>query len=248
MEMKLIERITYVTYWINIIAVVLYFIGLPVSIIIAPEVFNEIAANKGHNTYNYLLTILAFIVFGHWVYCLWFLFKYDRYSKSIFPLIFFNALYAPIYYYRVKIKKRPLRNKIHKPQQGIVNTEESIKEEDFSILTKDSILESLHLWSSVSEQLRLREFYSSKEVSCELFDYWSSYVLTDDEILTEVFSVKGKEFLEEFNNAIASVESKYNNDFPEIEKFIETEDWKSLNALAKKVIEKIERENAVGNN
>ena len=52
--------------------------------------------------------------FTNWINCIVFLFKYDRYSKSLIQLFIINALYAPIYYYRVKILKRPLRNSIDK--------------------------------------------------------------------------------------------------------------------------------------
>jgi hypothetical protein len=70
------------------------------------------------NNYPYPIQILInTLLLFHLGYCVWFLIKFDRYSKSIFLLGFFNLLYAPIYFYRVKIKKRPLRNKSNKPTQ-----------------------------------------------------------------------------------------------------------------------------------
>jgi hypothetical protein len=46
------------------------------------------------------------------VYNIYFLFKYDKYSKSIIPLFLFNIIYSPYYYYRVKIKRKNLMNEL----------------------------------------------------------------------------------------------------------------------------------------
>ncbi len=110
--MKLIDRIAYITFWINILFILIMFV-LPVITLNIPGLFEKFTANNGMNIYNLPFQILSFAVIFHWGYCIWFLFKYDRYSKSIILLFFLNALYAPIYYYQVKIKKRPLKNKIN---------------------------------------------------------------------------------------------------------------------------------------
>lgn len=47
-----------------------------------------------------------------WFYNMQFLFRKDRYSKSIIPLLILSFIYSPIYFYKVNIKKRPLINEI----------------------------------------------------------------------------------------------------------------------------------------
>jgi len=98
---------------------------LPFIAIISTDFFDKLFFNKDKTLLISIVTPLNFILIFHWGYCIWFLFKYDRYSKSIFPLFFLNVFYAPIYFYRVKIKKIPLRNKIIEPDKQTV-TENSI--------------------------------------------------------------------------------------------------------------------------
>jgi hypothetical protein len=61
--MKLIDRITYITFGINIVAILFYFIGLPIIVMTVPDAFDKITANKGHNPYNIAMTIVSMIVF-----------------------------------------------------------------------------------------------------------------------------------------------------------------------------------------
>jgi hypothetical protein len=75
-----------------------------------------------------------------WIYNIVFLFRYDRYSKSIFFLFIFNILYSPIYFYSVNFKKRPLVNKI-KTEPIIGNTiqlENYENEDDFERDSKNN--------------------------------------------------------------------------------------------------------------
>jgi len=109
--MKQSDKIGYITFWINIVALFIWFSIIPVSIIF-PGLFEKVLANNGVNPISITLYIIFLGAAFHWSYCIWFLLKFDRYSFSIVPLFFLNALYAPIYFYRVKIKGRPLRNKI----------------------------------------------------------------------------------------------------------------------------------------
>ena len=69
-------------------------------------------------TIYYFLVIPAIFL---WFYNMQFLFRKDRYSKSIIPLLIFSFIYSPIYYYKVNIKKRPLINEI-KSEPVIVHT------------------------------------------------------------------------------------------------------------------------------
>ncbi len=110
--MKLIDKIAFALFIVNLIFLITVVL-LPFFALFFPETFDKVFFSDNRSMFNMVATPLNMIIFLFWGYCIWFLLKYDRYSKSIFPLFFLNAIYAPIYYYRVKIKKRPLRNKIN---------------------------------------------------------------------------------------------------------------------------------------
>ncbi len=174
------------------------------------------------------------------------LFKYDRYSKSVFPLFFFSVIYAPIYYYRVKIKKRPLRNRIINPVEPVTE-DHSISDSEFISLTRENIIQVLNLWASKTEQLELRKSMPKNEVTSELFDYWCDYSMTDSEVLRETFKSEELQILSVFNKEICSVENKHYREFPDIEEFQETSEWNSLRQLAQDITRKLNKENTVGN-
>lgn len=102
MNMKLIDKVTFVLWIMNIIGI----IAVPFLMIFYS---NEVINLTIYLTLFYIIwTPIAIL----WIYNLYFFFVYDRYSPDIIFLFFFNAFYSPIYYYKVKIKKRQLRNKI----------------------------------------------------------------------------------------------------------------------------------------
>lgn len=113
--MRIKKRVIHICFLINAfqsLSFILLFIGIiPLAIIFPdfPKTFFGLFKNKMilgiHST-------VTFCSFFNWIYCLRFWYKYDRYSTAIFPLIFPHVLYAPFYYYQVKIKKRPLKNEI----------------------------------------------------------------------------------------------------------------------------------------
>jgi len=111
--MKLLDKFVFASFLIHTFLIVFIFVGIPVMAVAGFDIFSKITENSGYNLYNLSLSLLSPFPFFHWIYCIWFLFKYDRYSASIFPLFLFGGIYAPIYYFRVKIMKRPLRNKIN---------------------------------------------------------------------------------------------------------------------------------------
>jgi hypothetical protein len=236
--MKLIEKIAYITFGINILFVIFSFIILPVTIITVPDFIELLIAKKGQYILILTLTILNIGTTFHLVYCIWFLFKYDRYSKSIIPLFILNIFYAPIYFYRVKIKKRPLRNKIKEPTKQ-TNNETSIVESDFKSLTRDSILVILELWSSSREQLELQKLQPDFNVSEDLFLHWSELYVVDSEIIKESFSFDELNQLAKFNNLIKESSEKLNGNIPMLKDFIDTDVWRDLNSLAKLTLNEI---------
>lgn len=112
-NLEMNRSITDVFFYSNILFLILCFIGFPFFFLNYRDIFLEVMFEDRLNVIKSIFFFLNILSFANWIYCLVFLFKNDRYSKSIIPLFFINALYAPIYYYRVIIKKRPLRNKIN---------------------------------------------------------------------------------------------------------------------------------------
>ncbi len=242
--MKLVDRITYFTFGINIAAILFYFIGLPIIVMTIPDAFDKITANKGQNPYNIAMTVVSMIVFFHWIYCIWFLFKYDRYSKSIFPLFFLNAIYAPIYFYRVRIKKRPLRNKINKPKLDIETEDRSITDEEFDDLTRNNVFGVIDLWASEKSQLDYQKDVPIAQVSSELFCQWEDFYYPDSNDFKQAFDKIELETLAEFDKALNDTADKTPDNPPSIEEFIKTQEWIDMN---KKAIEIKNKLNTVGN-
>ncbi|MFA5514049.1 MAG: hypothetical protein WDA17_03920 [Sphaerochaetaceae bacterium] len=235
--MKLIEKIAYISFWINIFFVIFVYVGMPILFINVPDFFETWTANKGRNPLNTTFSILSLAVFFHWGYCIWFLFKYDRYSKSIFPLFFLNAIYAPIYYYRVKIKKRPLRNKIIKPKEIETDTEDqSISEDEFIKLNRENIIGLLKLWSSKEEQLEYQKSFPIAQVSSELFEQWDDFYTADSEVLSEAFNEHELDLLNKFDSELTDIGEKLKGETPQIEEFIKTSEWQKMNLLAQKIL------------
>ena len=230
--MKLIDKIPYVTFWINIVAILFYFIGLPIIVMTIPDSFDKIIVNKGQNPYNMALTFVSMILFFHWIYCIWFLFKYDRYSKSIFPLFFFNFIYAPIYFYRVRIKKRPLRNKINKPNQDIETEDMSITDEEFIDLTRNNVFGVIDLWASEKSQLDYQKDVPIAQVSSELFCQWEDFYYPDSSDFGQAFDKTELGILAEFDKALNETADKTPGNPLPIEEFIKTRAWIDMNIKA----------------
>ena len=241
--MKLLDKIVFASFIINLIFLISVIL-MPIFALTFPETFDRIFFSKDRTTFNLIVMPLNLIIFFFWGYCLWFLFKYDKYSKSIFPLFFLNALYAPIYYYRVKIKKRPLRNKINKPTKETETKGKSISEEEFIDLTRNNVFGVIDLWASKESQLEYQRNVPIAQVSDELFCQWEDYYFPASDDFRQIFNPTELKLLSEFDetlNAIADITPK---NLPLIDEFIETEEWKTMN---KKAIEIKNKLNTVGN-
>ncbi len=232
--MKLIDKITYITFLINIFALLFYLIVMPAIAMTNPNLLFKLTENQGLNPYNFAMTLLSMTVFFHWGYCIWFLFKYDRYSKSIFPLFFLNAFYAPIYYYRVKIRKRPLRNKIR--TETVEQVDNGMNESEFIELTRKNIIGVIQLWSSKEEQLDYQKSVPFAQVSNELFGQWDDFYTPDTEVIKEAFSSTELELLSKFDIRLTEIAKVLHGNIAYIDTFIETTEWKELNLLATEIL------------
>lgn len=244
--MKWIDKIAYLSFWVTIIFDVFMFFGMPILFMNMPNFMDYMTYKNGLNPYNVTYTILNYLVFFHWGYCIWFLLKYDRYSKSLIPLLFLSVIYSPFYFYQVKIKKRPLKNEINKPTES-QSEDYSISDSEFIELTRDNIINVLNLWASKTDQLELENSIPKDEIARELFDYWCDYSMADSDVISESFNPKEIDLLSEFDMQISNIENKYKGEFSDIEEFQKTPDWNSLNQLAKDITKKLNKENTVGN-
>jgi len=232
--MNLIEKLAYISFWINTIFVLFLFVGMPILFINVPHSLDLLTA-KGINPFKITFSIAQIAVVFFWIYCIWFLFKYDKYSKSILPLFFLNVIYAPVYYYRVKIKKRPLRNKINWTE-GHQQEDHSITETEFKKLTRENIIEILKLWASKEEIIEYQNSNPTAQVSSDLFEQWNDFYTPDSEIMNESFTQQELDLLEKFDSQLMETAKKFNGEIPQIKDFIETTDWYKLNSLAKKTL------------
>ncbi|MCE4564480.1 hypothetical protein INQ51_09170 [Maribellus sp. CM-23] len=241
--MKLLDKIVFAAFIVNLIFLISVFL-MPIFALSFPETFDSIFFSKDRTIFNLIVMPLNLIILFFWGYCIWFLFKYDRYSKSLLPLFFFNVLYAPVYYYRVKIRKRPLRNKINKPTEEIASKGKSISEEEFIDLTRNNVFGVIDLWASKESQLEYQRNVPIAQVSNELFCQWEDYYFPASDDFRQTFNSTELKLLSEFDetlNAIADITPK---NLPLIDEFIETEEWKTVNNKAIEIKNKL---NTVGN-
>ena len=233
--MKLIDRIVFTTYWITIIFILTVFVLMPIIFINVPDSFKIFTENNRMNPYYLTFSIISFAVIFLWGYCLWFWYKNDKYSKSIFLLLLFSWVYAPIYYYRVKIKKRPLRNKLKIKEQK-KQEYKGIDEKEFIELTRENIISVLQLWTSKEKQLEYQNSSKESQVSYDLFEQWNDFYTPKAEVMKQAFDENELELLEIFDKKITEKAKDLNNSIPELNEFVETSEWKELNLLSERIL------------
>lgn len=73
----------------------------------------------------------------------------------------------------------------------------------------------------------------------ELFQQWENCYQIDVKIIEEAFKDSEKELLKTFDKAIMTCGEKLGGDFPGIEAYHTTNDWKTLNRLAVEILKAI---------
>jgi hypothetical protein len=202
-----------------------------IPLIVFPDFFLQGTKNDGLGFYTGLLYVIGILSFAHWIYCLWFLSKFDRYSKSLIPLILLNGLYAPFYYYQVKIKKRPLMNGCQDPKP-MVRNENQIEENDYAELTRTRLIEIIEMWSSSDEQLKYQEANPEINLTEELFAQWNDFHLSEGKLLSELFDFKQKVAVKHFDKLLNEIEYSLKGYYPKLMDFIGTPEWNAINALS----------------
>lgn len=158
-----------------------------------------------------------------WIYCIWFLNKYDKDSNSLILLLFLNIYYVPFYLFRIqRIKK----------ENAIKAISEEIYDSEFIEMSRSGIIETLEFWTSKEKQLDYQKSESDVNLSQELFKQWNNVYRIDNKIVKEAFIDSERELLRTFDNSIVTVSEKFNDYFPGIAEFQNTNDWEVLNKLA----------------
>lgn len=112
MRKNLFDKILFFCFYINILFLLLPFFVFILAIIDSEFVF-EFLFNSNNDIFVLVNRLIIPIpVLFLWAYNIWFAYKYDRYNKAVFFLIFLSFIYSPYYYYQIKIKRRPLNNEM----------------------------------------------------------------------------------------------------------------------------------------
>ncbi len=212
------------------------FVGLIPIVLVSKKLENGLFEIIGSVTFMYVFNGLTFFSFINLIYCIRFWYKNDKYSKAIFALLFFNALYAPFYYYQVIIKKRPLKNKIDSPNIDTEKYENSIDQKDFVEVIRKNIFEIIELWSSKDKQLDYQDSVPIADVSSELFCQWADSYTPEFIDFREAFNTVELGLLSEFDKEFNIILERTPNRLPEIREFVKTEEWKILRDKAEKVL------------
>ncbi|HLN53656.1 MAG TPA: hypothetical protein VK212_08100 [Lentimicrobium sp.] len=182
--------------------------------------------------FDYIFPVLLGIGMILWFYCIWFLNKYDKNTNRLVMLLFLNIYYVPFYLFRIRRIKKENRIKA---------LSEEIYDSDFIEMSRNSIIETLDLWASKEKQLKFDKADNETNFTKELFQQWETVYRIDNKIIGEAFNSLETELLITFDKSITISDEKFRNDFPDINEFQNTNDWKVLNQLAIEITKEIKK-------
>ena len=158
-----------------------------------------------------------------WIYCIWFLNKYDKNTNRLIMLLILNIYYVPFYLFRIRRIKKENRIKA---------ISEEMYDSDFIEMSRNGIIETIGLWTSKEKQLENQTTESNLNQIRELIQQWEDFYRIDEKIISEAFSDSENELLKTFDKSLTVCSDKFGDDFPELDEFQNTNDWKVLNQLA----------------
>lgn len=179
-----------------------------------------------HIIFPFLLSVAMIL----WIYCIWFLNKYDKDTNRLIMLLVLNLYYVPFYLFRIKRLRKENRIKA---------ISEEIYDSEFIEISRNSIIENLELWASKERQLAFQSPENDLNPLQELFQQWKYTYRIDNEIIKEAFRESEIELLKTFDESISKCIEKLNDDFPSLVEFQGTNDWKVLNHLAVEIKKEI---------
>jgi len=149
-------------------------------------------------------------------------------------LLFLSVIYAPWYYYQVKIKKRPLKGKIFEPDIDMSDETEdlSISDAEFIDLTRKNVFDVIDLWASKEKQRELQKNVPVAQGTAEIVFQWYENYFPDSADFKQAFEKEELKLLSDFDKALNETVKKSHQDFPLIEEFFETTEWIEMNKKA----------------
>ncbi|MBI9062102.1 MAG: hypothetical protein JEZ14_08930 [Marinilabiliaceae bacterium] len=161
----------------------------------------ELTKNPIFRTIHVILAIGSII---NWFYCLWFWNKYDKFSKSGLLLYFPHILYAPFYYYQVKIKKRPLKGQ--QPSRPVLLGQKTeIEDREMVESTRENILDILASYQTEPGE---------DEEKRNLLDCWFDFVQADDAHFKAAFNEDERTILAYFEEQLTIFRSAIHKEAP----------------------------------
>lgn len=145
-------------------------------------------------------------------------------------LLLLNIYYVPFYLFRI--------NRIKK-ENRIKALSEEIYDSDFIEISRNSIIETLGLWTSRENQIEYQESENDANQLYEIFQQWENYYRIDKKIIEEAFNDSEKELLKAFDKSLAISKTKIGDSFPTLDEFQNSNDWKVLNQLAIEISKEI---------
>lgn len=165
-----------------------------------------------------------------WIYCIWFFNKYDKNSNRLIMLLLLNIYYVPFYLFRIsKIRK----------QNRIKSISEDIYDADFIEISRNSIIDTIELWTTKKRQLDYQKSESEMNQVQGLFQQWNDFYRIDNKIIEEAFNDSERALLKVFDKSIMICHEKFGHAFPSLDEFQNRNDWKVLNQLAVEIIKEI---------
>ena len=114
-----------------------------------------------------------------------------------------------------------------------------IGDSEFAELTRDSIFSLINLWASKDQQLDFHRKSPELNISEELFYQWKDSYTTDSEDFKDSFQVKELNLLALFDMELTKIFNRINPNIPDFNDFVETEDWRRLNSIAKEILNEL---------
>lgn len=180
--------------------------------------------------FDIIFPVILSIAMILWIYCIWFLNKYDKNTNRLIMLLVLNIYYVPFYLFRIRKIRKEIRVKA---------ISEEIYDSDFIEMSRNSIIENLKLWTSKEIQIELQDPDNDLNLLQELFQQWENNYRIDSKIKEEAFKDTEKELLKTFDESIMTCNEKFKGDFPQLDEFQKTNDWKVLNQLAIEIYKEI---------
>jgi hypothetical protein len=111
-----------------------------------------------------------------------------------------------------------------------------IDDSEFTKLTRDSIFGLIALWAHKDQQIEYKKKFPEINLSEELFYQWRDSFVDDSEDFKNSFRAKELNILNLFDWEITKILTQFNSEIPEYSFFVETDNWRKLNSIAKEIL------------